>query len=100
MPRTPDVSRRRTVAPRGFVAARSRLRSMTAVGLLAFFALGCQGRGDMTGKVSYKGKPVPFGTVLVQSNDGSSHQANIEPDGTYSIQGVLVGTVRVAVNSP
>jgi hypothetical protein len=79
---------------------RVRLRSIVVIGLLALFALGCQGRGDMSGKVTYLGKAVPFGTVLVQSSDGSAHQANIERDGSYSVPGVLVGAVRVAVNSP
>lgn len=77
-----------------------RLRPIVVMGLLTMFVVGCQGRGDMSGKVTYKGKPVPFGTVLVQAHDGSAHQANIELDGRYSVPGVLTGSVRVAVNSP
>lgn len=90
----------RTLSPVRSAAARSRIRSMTAIGLLALFAVGCEGRGDMSGKVLYKGKPLVFGTVLVQARDGSAHQANIDPDGGYAVSGVLSGTVRVAVNSP
>src|SRR5262245_57085794 len=77
-----------------------RLRSVVGIGWLSLVALGCLGRGDMSVKVTYQGKAVPFGTVMVQSSDGTAHQANIEPDGSYSVPGVVVGAVRVAVNSP
>lgn len=79
-------------------ALRSPFR-IAGMGLLALVVVGCSGRGDVSGKVSYNGKPVVFGTVLILAKD-RSHQGEIKTDGSYSVSGVAVGTVRVAVNSP
>ncbi|HXG09397.1 MAG TPA: hypothetical protein VNK04_06375 [Gemmataceae bacterium] len=54
----------------------------------------------MSGKVTYQGKAVPFGTVLIQGRDGIARQGNIATDGSYTVRGVVVGEARVAVNSP
>jgi hypothetical protein len=63
--------------------------------------LGCGGRGDVSGKVTYKGKPVPFGTVLFEGSDGNLSQGNIRADGSYSVSPpVATGEAKVAVNSP
>ncbi len=67
------------------------------IALLALTAIGC--RGNVSGKVTYKDKPVVFGTVLIQGRDGL-RQGNIAPDGTYSVRDVATGEARVAVNSP
>lgn len=79
---------------------RSCGRLAAAGALLALTALGCGGRGDVTGKVTYKGKPLVFGTVQFEASDKSFKQGTINEDGTYSIQGVPVGDANVAVNSP
>jgi hypothetical protein len=82
-------------------ATRGRLsRAAVGFGLAAALAVGCQGRGDVSGKVTYQGKAVPFGTVLIEASDGTACQGNIEQDGTYTVQGVITGEARVAVNSP
>ena len=68
-------------------ATRGRLsRAAVGFGLAAALAVGCQGRGDVSGKVTYQGKAVPFGTVLIEASDGSACQGNIEQDGTYTVQ--------------
>jgi hypothetical protein len=67
--------------------------------LLMLIAVGCAGRGDVSGKVTYKGKALVFGTVQLEAADKSFKQANIESDGSYSIPGVPVGEARVAVSS-
>ena len=67
--------------------------------VLMLSALG-YGRGNVSGKVTYQDKPVPFGTVLFEGSDGSIHQSDIKTDGSYSIQGMAVGEAKVAVNSP
>ncbi|HEV3260307.1 MAG TPA: hypothetical protein VG013_25860, partial [Gemmataceae bacterium] len=46
-------------------------RPCWAFGLLVIIAVGCQGKGDVSGKVTYKDKPLVFGTVLFEGNDGS-----------------------------
>jgi hypothetical protein len=67
---------------------------------LLIVVVGCQKHGDVSGRVTYQGKPLVFGTVQFEASDGSLKQANINPDGTYSIQGVHIGEVKAAVNSP
>src|SRR5262249_4196775 len=40
------------------------------------------------------------GTVMVVARDGSAHYGQINPDGTYRIDGVPVGPTRLTVSSP
>jgi hypothetical protein len=78
---------------------RCCLRPAGVIALLMLVVVGCAGRGDVSGKVSYKGKALVFGTVQLEAADKTFHQANIESDGSYSIPGVPVGEARVAVSS-
>jgi hypothetical protein len=78
---------------------RSFLRTGIAIAFLTLAALGCGGRGDVSGKVTYQGKALVFGTVQFEASDGTIKQANIEPDGSYVIPGVPVGEAKVAVSS-
>jgi hypothetical protein len=80
--------------------AHTLFRPVAPFGLLALVALGCQGTGDLSGKVTFQSKPVVFGTVLVEGSDGKIAQGNIEADGSYAVRGVALGQARVAVNSP
>ena len=80
--------------------ARVRWVGRTAVAaVLLVFAVGCGGRGDVSGKVTYKGKPLVWGTVQFEGSDGILKQGNINSDGTYSVQGVKTGEAKVAVSS-
>jgi hypothetical protein len=67
--------------------------------LLPLAAAGCAGQGDVSGKVSYKGKPLVWGTVQFEGSDNLLRQANINSDGTYAIRGVAIGQAKVAVSS-
>ena len=60
------------------VSVRSAIQRTAALGLLALSTLGCQNKGDVSGKVTYKEKPVPYGTVLFVGTDGASVQAPIQ----------------------
>jgi hypothetical protein len=71
---------------------------MTAV-LLTLAATGCGRTGDVSGKVTYKGKPLVWGTVQFEGSDNLVKQGNIEGDGTYCISGVATGEAKVAVSS-
>jgi hypothetical protein len=82
------------------VAVRGRFRPVVGIGLLALVVAGCQSRGNVSGKVTYKGKPLVYGTVLFVGHDGGSVQALIQRDGTYSAPGLAIGEAQVAVNSP
>ena len=61
--------------------------------LLAALALtGCGGgTTDVSGKVTYKGKPVVYGTVVVLDGGGVPKSGAIQPDGTFRVSGVKVG---------
>jgi hypothetical protein len=63
-------------------------------------ASGCPRLGQVTGKVLYKDKPLPSGTVLFVGPDGRRRGFSpIGPDGTYHIEKVPVGPVKIAVVS-
>jgi hypothetical protein len=79
-------------------SARAVCRPAVAAALLAF-AAGCGGRGDVSGKVTYQGKPLVWGTVQFEGSDGMLKQSNINGDGTYSVKGVAAGEAKVAVSS-
>jgi hypothetical protein len=66
------------------------------------FSLGCGGpKGDVSGKVTYQGKPLLGGTVTFFAADnkvvGSSP---ISADGDYSIAKVPTGEVKITVSAP
>ena|SRR5262245_912624 len=75
-----------------------RLR-MLAVSIL-LVACGCSSKGTVSGKVTYRGKPVVWGTVSVIASDNVQYAAQITPEGTYSIPNVPTGPARFAVSSP
>jgi hypothetical protein len=82
-------------------------------GLLAFGAVGCEKSGpkmvQVEGKVTYKGKPVPRGTVSFFANQKKGNQSMEMPigtieDGTYKVvtritNGMTPGWYHVAVNA-
>ena len=76
-----------------------KLRISLLMGISFLAALGCAGRGNVSGQVSCEGKSLVFGTVQFEASDGSLHQANLETDGHYSIAGLPPGEALVAVSS-
>jgi hypothetical protein len=78
-----------------------RRRGFTGVALACLVAAGCGGgTGDVTGRVSYKGKPVASGSVVLIGSDGMPRYSHIRPDGTYRFAGVPAGEAKLGVNSP
>jgi hypothetical protein len=63
-------------------------------------AAGCGGTADVSGKVTYQGKPVVYGTVVLFGPDGVPKSGAIRPDGTFRVDGVKLGPAKVAVSSP
>jgi hypothetical protein len=63
-------------------------------------ASGCERRGAVIGKITFEGKPVSFGSVVMVGVDNQPVQGSIQPDGGYALQGVAYGLVKVAVFSP
>jgi hypothetical protein len=69
--------------------------------LLALPALRCGSRkGEVSGKVFFKGQVVPSGSITFLAEDGRNYFGVIsETDHSYTIRGVPPGKVRIAVKS-
>ena len=79
------------------------------VGIAIFFIVGCL-RNDglvtapVTGKVTYKGKPLPNGTIMFVPSEGPAATGEIGSDGTYrlstgSIDGAVLGSHKVSITA-
>ena len=78
-----------------------KIRVGAVVLLLA--VTGCADRkSEVTGRVSYKGKPLVFGTITFAPKGATAGptSAEIRPDGTYSVLGLPPGPVQIGVFSP
>jgi hypothetical protein len=56
--------------------------------------------GSLSGKVTYQGKELTTGSVLLLGSDGIPLTAPIGPDGSYRFDSVPVGPARLGVSSP
>lgn len=66
-----------------------------------FFLVGCgASKTKVTGKVTLAGKALVFGSVTLVDGTGMYHQGDIGLDGSYSIEGVPTGPVKIGVFSP
>ena len=65
------------------------------------FAAGCERSGDVSGRVSFRGSPVPGGWVTLTYPDGQHSPVSgaIHPDGTFRIDGCPAGEARVTVRA-
>ncbi len=79
----------------------ARFRRFATAGLLGFLAvipLGCgKYTGEVSGKVIFKGKPLPGGIVTFIHPDGRIGQAQIQEDGSYTVSDAPGGDVKVTV---
>jgi hypothetical protein len=61
---------------------------------------GCGGpTTTVTGKVTYRGRPVTYGSVTFLSANKMARFGVIQPDGSYTVENVPPGTVRIGVIS-
>jgi hypothetical protein len=67
--------------------------------LLCLTAAGCGSYGSVSGKVTYKGEPLGAGTVLFYSEGQATGNSQIGPDGTYKIDKIAAGPVKIAVET-
>lgn len=79
-------------------------RSLPLLGLvvLLFGLAGCgPATGKISGKVTYKGKPLKGGTVTMfpESGRGPTFASGIEEDGSYSIPNIRTGKYKVVVET-
>jgi hypothetical protein len=70
-------------------------------GVVLFLTLsGCgPGRGDLSGTVSYQGKILRFGSISVVGSDGIPRTEPLREDGSFLLQNLRAGTIKVAVIS-
>lgn len=78
--------------------------SFCSVGRLALAAAllvlaGCAGKGQVSGTVKYKGKPLSAGTITFYDRTNRAVSGAIK-DGSYSVEQVATGPVRVTVAAP
>jgi len=104
----PAVSGHRTtlmrpnLSPNLQVSPSMKHLRLQLIGVLSAFAgiAGCsEPQTALSGKVTYKDKPVPGGSVVFVSSEDASKQARaeIKPDGMYSCSTVPLGNLKVAV---
>jgi len=67
--------------------------------LACLAATGCGSHGSVSGKVSYKGDTLGGGTVVFISEGQASEPSPIGPDGTYHINKIPTGLVKVTVET-
>ena len=60
---------------------------------------GCGNTAKVTGKVTYQGRPVVYGSVTFLSADKTARSGAIEADGSYAVEDVPSGTVQIGVTS-
>src|SRR5262249_50753905 len=74
-------------------------RALMRLAVLTLFSAGCnQGPklGRVSGRVTYKGKPVPNGAItFLPSPSGPPATAGIQPDGTYTLETPGIGNGAV-----
>jgi hypothetical protein len=75
----------------------ARLRDALLV--LSLLSAGCSGSGTVSGKVSYKGETLGGGTVLFYSPGKTTVKAGIAADGSYKIENIPAGPVKIAVET-
>ena len=67
---------------------------------LSLLSAGCSGEGNLAGNVTFNGKKVVSGSVVVLAADSVPRYGEILEDGTYRVEKVPCGDVKIAVYSP
>lgn len=83
----------------GFLSRHIRL-CLLVLSLVVLAAGGCGGKtASVSGKVIYKGKPLPGGFVNFMSEGEKStvKTSQIKEDGSYSVSGLPVGSAKISV---
>ncbi|OWK36457.1 carboxypeptidase-like regulatory domain-containing protein [Fimbriiglobus ruber] len=81
------------------IPARS-VRLLVVVALVVP-VVGCgKPHGDVAGRVTYRGRPVVYGTVNAIGSDQMTYYGTIQTDGTFTIRNVPVGPLRLGIYSP
>ncbi len=78
-----------------------RVRRASAILIFTLLVVGCgRSKGTLSGKVTYRGAPLPGGSITIVPEKGNAAQTvsgKIESNGTYSVSNVPVGAVKVSI---
>jgi hypothetical protein len=55
--------------------------------------------GTVVGKVTYRGKPLPGGTITFVTAKGKALSGRLDTEGAYEVKNIPVGEVRVLVTT-
>jgi hypothetical protein len=83
---------------------------VAGAGVSLLWIVGCAQKtglptAPVVGKVTYRGKPVPTGTVMFTPEEGPAATGNIAPDGTYRLttyreaDGAVIGRHKVTITA-
>lgn len=75
-----------------------RGRATLAVAIL-FLVTGCGGTGDVTGKVTLDGQPLPGGLVTIYDSQEKNLSSMISADGSYTVAGVPLGKGDIIIQT-
>jgi hypothetical protein len=77
------------------------LRRMPAFALAAALLVvaSCGNTGKLSGKVMFKGSPVPRAKIQFLCDNGKLLDATSDDNGNYTVRGVPIGRVRVGVKN-
>ena len=85
---------------RWHMTSRVSRRSFCGLSLAAAVMLtGCGDlpRGSLHGTLTFKGEPLAGATVMFFGKDNQVYRADLTKEGTYTVSGVPLGPIRVAV---
>jgi hypothetical protein len=83
----------------GFVPLRTVV-SVLSISLLGLAVCGCgKNTGNVSGKISYQGKPLPGGYVnfMSEGEQGNFKTSPIKEDGSYSVSALPVGPAKISI---
>ncbi|HEV3143674.1 MAG TPA: carboxypeptidase-like regulatory domain-containing protein [Gemmataceae bacterium] len=77
-----------------------RLALVLALPLMSF-TFGCTGgKSQISGTVTYKGNPLPGGSIVFRAADGKEYGSSIDNNGKYFVDKVPTGNMKVYFNIP
>jgi hypothetical protein len=80
---------------------RFRIRLRSAAGaVLLLWAVSCSSKGSVTGKVFYKDKPLPGGSVMLSHPKLGIVRSRIDAEGSYQFENIPPAEVKIAVMGP
>lgn len=87
------------IKPKTVYQATAGIAGFGLVVILLAAIFSGQGKATLTGHVSFQGKPIIWGSVVVVGQDGRTAAGRIEADGTFRVENAATGSVSVAVVS-